>query len=81
MQKGNNPILVVALVVVIALAIGLVVWQYMRTQPPSSAEIPASAYPQPVSGQPTVEEIGPPPDVVPAGTPGSTPTPPPMKGR
>jgi len=79
MQKGNNPILVVALAVVIALAIGQAVWQYTRSQP--SEEIPTSAYPQSVSGQPTVEEVGPPPDVVPAGTPGSTPTPPPTKGR
>jgi hypothetical protein len=79
MQKGNNPILVVALAAVIALAIGLAVWQYARGQ--STGEIPASAYPQPVQGQPTVEEVGPPPDVVPAGTPGSAPTPPPMKGR
>jgi len=79
MQKGNNPILVVALAAVIALAIGLAVWQYTRGQ--STGEIPASAYPQPVQGQPTVEEVGPPPDVVPAGTPGSAPTPPPMKGR
>ena len=79
MQKGNNLILVVALVVVIALAIGLGVWQYTRSQP--ADDIPASAYPQPVQGQPTVEEVGPPPDVVPAGTPDSAPTPPPMKGR
>lgn len=79
MHKGNNPILVVALAAVIALAIGLAVWQYTRGQ--STGEIPASAYPQPVQGQPTVEEVGPPPDVVPAGTPGSAPTPPPMKGR
>lgn len=79
MQKGNNPILVVALAVVIALAIGLAVWQYTRGQ--STGEIPASAYPQPVQGQPTVEEVGPPPDVAPAGAPGSVPTPPPTKGR
>jgi cytochrome oxidase assembly protein ShyY1 len=80
MERRNNPILVVALVVVIALAIGLAVWQYTRSSQPVD-EIPASAYPQPVQGQPTVEEVGPPPDVVPAGTPGSAPTPPPMKGR
>lgn len=79
MRKENKPILVVALVVVIALAIGLAVWQYTRGQ--STGEIPASAYPQPVQGQPTVEEVGSPPDVVPAGTPDSAPTPPPMKGR
>jgi hypothetical protein len=40
-----------------------------------------SAYPQPQTGQPTVEQVGPPPDVVPAGTPGSPATPPPIKGR
>jgi len=80
MQKGNNPILIVALAAVIALAIGLAVWQYTRSSRPSD-DIPASAYPQPVQGQPTVEEVGPPPDVVPAGTPDSAPTPPPIKGR
>jgi len=31
MHKGNNPILIVALAAVIALAIGLAVWQYTRS--------------------------------------------------
>ena len=63
-----------------AKGIGLAVWQYTRSSQPSD-DIPTSAYPQPVQGQPTVEEVGPPPDVVPAGTPDSAPTPPPIKGR
>ncbi len=35
MRKENKPILVVALAVVIALAIGLAVWQYTRSSQPS----------------------------------------------
>jgi hypothetical protein len=78
-EKRSNLALVVILVIVVVLAVGLAIWQYKRSQPPS--EIPASAYPQPQTGQPTVEQVGPPPDVVPAGTPGSPATPPPIKGR
>lgn len=79
MQSRTNPVLVVILVIVIVLAIGVLIWQYMQSRLPE--EIPQSAYPQPQTNQPTVEQVGPPPDVVPAGTPGSAPTPPPMKGR
>lgn len=78
-SRANNPLLIAVLVIVIVLAIGLLVWQYMQSQP--SGEVPQSAYPQPQTNQPTVEQVGPPPDVVPAGTPGSPTTPLPAKGR
>lgn len=79
MQSRVNPVLVTILVVVAVLAVGLLIWQY--TQGSSSGEVPQSAYPQARTDQPSVEAVGPPPDVVPAGTPGSSTTPPPMKGR
>ncbi len=79
MQSRVHPIVAVILVIVAVLAVGLAIWQYTRSQP--SGEIAPSAYPQPQTNQPTVEQVGPPPDVVPAGTPGSPPTPPPVKGR
>ncbi|MDW8052664.1 MAG: hypothetical protein RMJ83_09335 [Armatimonadota bacterium] len=77
MFKRNNPVLVVGLIAVIILAVVALVWQIMRSASPPAGEIPASAYPQPTPGQPTVEEVGPPPDVVPARGPA---TPPPFKG-
>lgn len=79
MQSRANPVLVVILVVVTVLAVGLLVWQYMQSRSPG--EIPQSAYPQPRADQPTVKQVGPPPDVVPAGPPDSASTPPPVKGR
>ncbi len=79
MQSRVNPVLAVILVIVAVLAVGLAIWYYRSSQP--SGEIAESAYPQPQTGQPTVEQVGPPPDVVPAGTPGSPATPPPAKGQ
>lgn len=77
MSKRSNPVLVVGLIAVIILAVVALVWQVMRSASPATGEIPESAYPQPMAGQPTVEEVGPPPDVVPAQ---GAATPPPLKG-
>jgi hypothetical protein len=57
MQSRVNPVLAVILVIVAVLAVGLAIWYYRSSQP--SGEIPQSAYPQPQTGQPTVEQVGP----------------------
>ncbi len=75
MQSRVSPTVAVILVIVAVIAVGLALWWYFSAQP---GTVPESVYPQAQTGQPTVEEVGPPPDVVPAGVPSA---PPPLKGR
>ncbi len=77
MQKPSRPLLIVGLLVLIFVALVALLWQ-LRAASGASGRVADSAYPQPMAGQPTVEEVGPPPDVVRTEVPGA---PPPMKGR
>ncbi|MCS7300044.1 MAG: hypothetical protein NZ556_00610 [Fimbriimonadales bacterium] len=77
MKSQGKPIMMIALIAAIVVALGILAWQLLSA---GSGEIPRSAYPQPQEGQPTVEQVGPPPDVVPATTSGAAPGTP-FKGR
>ncbi|MCS6923626.1 MAG: hypothetical protein NZM10_04520 [Fimbriimonadales bacterium] len=77
MSERQRPVVAVVLIAVILVAVGLLVWQWLGAR--ATAGVAESVYPQPMAGQPTVEQVGPPPDVVPAGTPGAPTLPP--KGR
>ncbi|MCS7301244.1 MAG: hypothetical protein NZ556_06795 [Fimbriimonadales bacterium] len=75
MKSQNKLVLTIVLVAAILVALGILAWQLLSA---NDDTIPSSAYPQPMAGQPTVEQVGPPPDVVPAaGAPAGMP----MKGQ
>lgn len=75
MTHQNKPGLIIVLIAAIVVALGILAWQLLSAR---SNTPPESVYPQPMEGQPTVEQIGPPPDVVPATGASEVA---PMKGR